>query len=709
MNYENQEIWSFKSYKFILSSFFLILTLSIFFSCKTDPQLNQNNLNLESSPYLLQHAQNPVHWQSWNENLYSKYYPEKKLIVVSIGYSSCHWCHVMEKESFKDEAVARYMNKHFINIKVDREENPEVDQLYMTATQMMTGSGGWPLNVVCLPDGKPVYGGTYHCKEQWLEVLEKIQRLYTNDPTQLETFGDQVAKGIQEVNRFEVNANPIPLSKSILDEEISYWSREWDTFNGGERRTQKFITPTKFNYLLHYQHLTQDATIRDYLEKSLFNIANSGIVDHINGGFFRYTVDPEWKIPHFEKMLYDNAQLLGVFANAFKVFKNPVFKDRVFHIFQFLKTTFKDAEGGYYSDIDADNSLGEGRYYVFSKEELQKMALEDFDLLVDFYQIDLNDPFESHFYHLRQAAITTEFLENHQLTIESLNKKKTAWETSFREMLSQREIPLIDNKILTSWNAQLIVGLTLAYEAFGTSEFLEEAEAIFEFIKKFAIKRKELYHTVQQGSPKVKAFLEDYAFLIQAANTLYRTTLKTEYLENAEQWTKITLKEFKDVKSPLFTFTKDKFLVSKLVAIDDNVIPSSNAIMAENLWTLGQWLGEKEYQNLAQNMLEAVLSNYQEGRSSDYSQWSQLFAKYAFPHFELVIVGPEYKQHTSNFQKYYYPNILFQGSATASNLPLLENRYVDGKTYLYVCENKVCYKPVQTLEEALIKIRELKN
>ena len=671
--------------------------------------MNTNQLSKETSPYLLQHAQNPVHWQGWNKNLYSKNNPEKKLVVVSIGYSSCHWCHVMEKESFEDKEVASYMNAHFINIKVDREENPEVDQIYMTATQMMTGSGGWPLNVVCLPDGKPVYGGTYHSKDQWLEVLEKIQRLYTNDPSQLETFANRVAMGIQEVNRFEVNSNPKALSKSILIEEMSYWSREWDSIHGGERRTQKFITPTKFNYLLHYQHLTQDTTIRDYLEKSLINIANSGIVDHLNGGFYRYTVDPEWKIPHFEKMLYDNAQLLGLFANAFKVFKNPVFKDRVFQIFHFLKTTFKDTDGGYYSAIDADNSQGEGRYYVFSKEELQTAAQEDFALLVDFYQIDLKDPFESHFYHLRQTTITPEFLKNHQLSLPSLNEKKTAWETYFRQLLDQREIPLIDNKILTSWNAQLIVGLTLAYEAFGTAEFLEEAEAIYAFIKKFAFKRNALYHTVQQGSPKVNAFLEDHAFLIQAANSLYRTTQKTDYLKDANLWTKTTIKEFNDAKSPFFTFTKDPVLVSKLVSIDDNVIPSANAIMAENLWNLGQWTGEKEYQNRAQKMLEAVLPNYKEGRSSDYSQWSQLFAKYAFPHLEFVIVGPQSKRLTAEFQKYYYPNILFQSSTVDSSLPLLENRYVDGETYLYVCENKVCYKPVQTLKDALAKIRELSN
>ena len=689
----------------------LILTLGSLLSCTQEKkyELNTNNLNKESSPYLLQHAQNPVFWQKWDPEVYRTQNETNKLIIVSIGYSSCHWCHVMEEETFEDKGVADYMNQNFISIKVDREEHPDIDQLYMTATQMMTGSGGWPLNVVCLPDGRPVYGGTYHTQEQWMEVLGKIQKLYTNDKSQLEEFAQRVAMGIQEVNRFEVNPEPQPLSKSILEEEMKYWSREWDTLNGGERRTQKFITPTKFNYLLHYQQLTQDTNIKEYLEKSLVNIANSGIVDHLQGGFYRYTVDPEWKIPHFEKMLYDNAQLLGLYATAFKVFQNQVFKERVFQTFDFLQRTFKDPSGGYYSAIDADTSLGEGRFYVFSKEELKAAGKEDFNLLLEFYKIDLNFPFETHFYHLRQTATTPEFLEKHQLTEEALHTKKTEWETHFKELLRQREVPLIDTKILTSWNAQLIVGLTQSYEAFGTKKFLREAETVYRFIKTAAFKKNLLYHTVQQGTPKVEAFLEDYAFLIQAANALYRSTLNTQYLDDAEQWAQTTLKKFKEKESPFLTFSQDPTLVSKLVSIDDNVIPSANAVMADNLWTLAQWLGKEEYQNQAQKMLEAVLPNYQEGRSSDYSQWSQLFVKLAFPHYELVIMGPMAHKFAAEFQKYHYPNVLFQSSTSPSSLPLLKDRSVEGETHLYVCENKVCYLPVQTLEEALNQIRELED
>ncbi len=240
----------------------------------------------------------------------------------------------MEKETFEDSNVAQFMNKYFVSIKVDREENPEIDTLYMTATQMMTGSGGWPLNVVCLPDGRPVYGGTYHTKEQWLDVLGKIQRLYENDKSQLEEFADRVEKGIQEVNRFGFTDEQ-KRDTLILENEMKYWSRQWDKINGGEERQQKFITPVKFQYIQQFKQLTQDQEIQNYFDNSLVNIANSGIFDHIEGGFYRYTVDPEWNIPHFEKMLYDNAQLLGLYANAYKQNKNPLFKQRVYQTLSF--------------------------------------------------------------------------------------------------------------------------------------------------------------------------------------------------------------------------------------------------------------------------------------------------------------------------------------------------------------------------------------
>jgi len=347
---------------------FLLLLLSFSSPWSLSSQMNKNILNLETSSYLLQHANNPINWQRWDKNLYNSSNVDEKLLVVSIGYSSCHWCHVMEKETFEDPDVALYMNEKFISIKVDREENPEVDNIYMTATQMMTGSGGWPLNVVCLPDGRPIYGGTYHTKNQWLEVLGKIQRMYDNNKAQLLTFADKVEKGIQEINHFEYTEEAILIQPSTLQKDMALWSSSWDLINGGEKQNQKFVTPSKFNYIQQYNYLNNDNAGKDYFTSTLTNIANSGIVDHLEGGFYRYTVDPEWRVPHFEKMLYDNAQLLTLYANAFKQFKLPLYKSTVYNTYAFLQNKMKNSKGGYFSAIDADNNQGEGRYYIFTSE-----------------------------------------------------------------------------------------------------------------------------------------------------------------------------------------------------------------------------------------------------------------------------------------------------------------------------------------------------
>ena len=689
--------------KFVVLTVLVLCLNVLFISCETKAikNINQNNLKLESSPYLLQHAKNPVYWQRWDREVYKNLNPEEKLVVVSIGYSSCHWCHVMEKETFEDQEVADYMNQNFVSVKVDREENPEVDNIYMTATQMMTGSGGWPLNVICLPDGRPVYGGTYHTKEQWLEVLGKIQKLYTNDKSQLMVFADRVEKGIQEVNTFEISPESKLISPSILEDEMQYWMREWDEEFGGEKRDQKFITPVKFNYIQQYQKLTGDEKVKEYFDKSLITIAHSGVFDPLEGGFYRYTVDPYWNIPHFEKMLYDNAQVLGLYSNAFKQSKNSVFKERVYQTFNFLKKRMANPAGGYYSAIDADNNEGEGRYYVFSKESLQAAAEDDFDLLIAYFNIDLNEPFEEYFYNLKLRPIDSAFLKQYKIDRETLEAKQKSWISKLKVEMQKREFPLIDTKIITSWNALLIVGLTQAYEAFGDPEFLKEAESIYSFLKDNSYKNKHFFHTFQEGNPKIEGFLEDYAFMAQAAITLYKTTGNSTMLEDAIAFNTIVLKEFKDDTSPFFTFTKDPTLFSKIVGVDDNVIPSANAVMAENLWTLGQWTGEKTYSKQAEAMIQGVLPYFSEGGGSDYSQWSQLLAMEVYPHYEVVIIGSEAKNKTVEFQKEYYPNVVFQTSKSESDLPLLKDRFFEEETYIYVCQNRVCLRPVESVKEAI--------
>ena len=693
---------SFKKKTIFLS---LIVIISLFFSCNKEINLSQNNLKQESSAYLQQHANNPIYWQRWDETLYKKVNTQEKLLVVSIGYSSCHWCHVMEKETFEVEEVADYMNSNFISIKVDREENPEVDTIYMTATQMMTGSGGWPLNVVCLPDGRPVYGGTYHTKEQWLEVLGKIQKLYENDKEQLYTFANRIESGIQEINRFEYTPEKKAIDASILKNEMTLWSSRWDTLNGGESQTQKFITPVKFNYIQYLQKISPDLKLKDYFEKTLSNIATSGIVDHLEGGFYRYTVDPEWKIPHFEKMLYDNAQLLSLYSNAFKETKTPLYKATVYQIFEFLNKKMKSSLGAFYAAIDADNDQGEGRYYIFDRAQIEKIGAEDLDILLDFYRVDLDQPFEGSFYHLRKNEDLISLKAKYKLTEQMLDTKKYNWERQFAVLKEEREFPLIDTKIITSWNALLISGLITAYEAFSEEQYLEQAKETFDFLLNNLFLNGSLMHTYQRNEAKLEGNLEDYAFIIKSALDLYRVTGNTFYLDRANQLKKDVFIKFESKENPFFTFTENPVLFSELISVDDNVIPSANAVMAENLWVLGQFLENKNDLEKVQQMMQSVRLYFSEGRGSDYSQWAQLLAKEAFPLKEVVIIGKNAQQLNQELQKNYLPNILFQISEKSNDLPLLKDRFMEDETLIYVCENKVCLRPVNSVNIALDQLK----
>ena len=683
---------------------YFFLMLNGFFTSYSYSQINQNNLSLESSAYLLQHAKNPINWQRWDKKLYNTNNTDNKLLVVSIGYSSCHWCHVMEKETFEDSGVASFMNEKFISIKVDREENPEIDNIYMTATQMMTGRGGWPLNVVCLPDGRPVYGGTYHTKEQWLEVLGKIQKVYDNDKKQLYGIAEKVEKGIQEVNRFEYTEEEADFKPQLLQNEMKIWTSQWDMINGGEKQNQKFITPTKFNYIQQYQHLNEDPKIKAYFKNTLENIANSGIVDHLEGGFYRYTVDPEWKIPHFEKMLYDNAQLLSLYANAYKEFKSPLFKSTVYKTFDFLQKRMENIEGGYFSAIDADNEQGEGRYYMFNIDEIKKAAGQDLSMILDYYQIELDKPIENSFYHLRKTNDFNIFLKKYSITNDQLVEKQQKWESQFEELKEKREFPLTDKKIITSWNAQMVSGLLNSFEAFGDKQFLNQAHRTFTFLRENLISGAELMHTFQANKAKMEANLEDYAFMIRAALGLYQNTGNVDYLEQADELTENAIKNFETTKNPFFTYTKNPVMFSEIISVNDNVIPSANAIMAENLWTLGHLLEKKEYSAKAKKMLDVMTSYFNEGRGSDYSQWAQLITKEAFSYKEVVIVGPEAQNVNQEIQQNYLPNVLFQISNKPRELPLLKDRFFKKETLIYVCEDKVCLRPSETVVDALKQI-----
>lgn len=694
----------------IKSTCLIFFFTSLFLSCSQTQviHLNQNNLGQETSLYLLQHAENPVHWQPWNETRFVEQNKAEKLLIVSIGYSSCHWCHVMEEETFEDERVAKMMNENFINIKVDREENPDVDHIYMTAVQLLTGRGGWPLNVICLPDGTPIYGGTYHTQTQWVQILERVQERYSQNPEQLLVLAKKIKAGITAVNLIEVPENPKPFTASFFEKPMASWQQKFDLVYGGELQEQKFIRPAKLHFLRQYQSLAKDARLKSYLENSLKKIATGGLFDALEGGFFRYSVDPYWKVPHFEKMLYDNAQALGLYAEAYKQNPLALYKQTVEETMAFLDQRMVSQKGGYYAAIDADNEEGEGRYYAFTRNEINELAADQIKLFTAYYGVEWDDPFEEELYLLKKNELDESFVKENGLKTAFWNDVKKQWETNIKKIVSERNFPGVDTKIITSWNALTVNGMLSAAEAFEREDWLQKAESLFNFLIENVWIDQKLYHTLQNNRPKVEGFLEDYAFLAKAALELYKTTGAEKYLNWSKTLTEEGIANFEDPNSPFFIFKSKNQLLSPIIAVDDGVMPSANAVMAQTLSDLGHLLNRKEYLELAEKMLQTI-QPYLEESISDYSCWAMLYAQWAYPQYEIIIVGSKADMLTKEIKKRYLPNVLFQQSQNPSDLPLLKERFFEGETYIYVCQNNVCLRPETTVEKAIKQLEEFEN
>ncbi|MCB0443605.1 MAG: thioredoxin domain-containing protein, partial [Flavobacterium sp.] len=429
-----------------------------------------NELNLESSPYLLQHANNPVHWKAWNSKSLAYAKENQKLILISIGYSACHWCHVMEHESFESEEVANTMNQHFVNIKVDREERPDIDAIYMKAVQLMTGRGGWPLNVVCLPDGKPVWGGTYFRKKDWIITLEQLQELFYSNPEKMIEYADKLHEGIEMLSL--TNEKSTDFDIAIIEPLIEKWQKSFDWEYGGYTRAPKFMMPTNYQFLLHYGHLTKNKKLISYVNLTLTKMAYGGLFDTIGGGFSRYSVDVKWHIPHFEKMAYDNGQLLSLYANAYKLTKNVLYKEIIEKTANFIEKEWLTEEGAFFSALDADsltaeNHLEEGAFYVWTKEELKNIIQDDFELFSETFNINEFGHWEHENYVLIQNKSLEEISEKNNLSIDELQLKKKKWEQLLYEKREKRPKPRLDDKCITSWNAILLKGFVDSHKALG--------------------------------------------------------------------------------------------------------------------------------------------------------------------------------------------------------------------------------------------------
>ena len=665
-----------------------------------------NNLIKESSPYLLQHANNPVNWYAWNDETLALAKKENKLILVSIGYSACHWCHVMEHESFEDENVAAIMNDHFINIKVDREERPDIDMVYMGAVQLMTGQGGWPLNCFALPDGRPIYGGTYFPKTQWVNILNNLADLFKTNADKAYEYAENLTKGLEQLeipkateeNTFEI---------TTLVNSVNKWKQAFDKDYGGPNRAPKFPLPNNYLFLLNYNYFEHDQQVKKHVDLTLTKMAWGGIYDQLGGGFARYSTDLYWKVPHFEKMLYDNAQLISLYTQAYKQDKKELYKNVVYESVEFIQRELTNKETGFYSALDADSEGVEGKYYVWEKEELQHLLGDDFALFADYYCVNETGYWEDENYVLMRDRDEAMIAVEHNVTVKQLNEKLSSAKHLLLKEREKRVKPGLDNKVLASWNGLLCKALAEAYLVFDETKFKELALANANYIAtNFCSENGKLLRTKNEKT-QISGFLDDYAFVIDAFLSVYLISANEDWLLKAKALTYYTLKNFYIEEDATFYYTdssQEKLVVRK-AEWSDNVIPSSSSQMAINLYTLSVYFDEINYRTISEKLLRSVIREI-ENYGPGYSNWSILLLHKLKPQTEVVIVGKSVNEKLSELYKQTPPNVIFALSDKPSDLPLLKDRYVERQTNIYVCKNNSCLLPTQSVDDALKQIEE---
>ena len=663
---------------------------------------------------MLQHAHNPVNWHAWNDEALKKAKDENKLMLISIGYSSCHWCHVMEHESFEDSTVAAVMNEHFINIKVDREERPDIDDVYMTACQLSSGGGcGWPLNSFALPDGRPVWAGTYFPRKNWLEVLEYFRKTYAEEPEKLKEYAETLLSGVRHhgIDTIVSGDEPALTQKNAADVTKAFLSR-MDLKLGGRRGAPKFPMPNNWQYLMHYAERYDDEAATTAVMTTLDKMMEGGIYDQLEGGFARYSTDDRWLVPHFEKMLYDNGQLVSLYAQAYAWSGKKEYADIVIQTLDFVDKYWSDASGGFYSSFDADSEGEEGKFYVWTVEELTQLIPDkkDRDIFFTYYDIRQQGNWEHGNNILNRHRKASEVARQFDLTPEQFAKSLSSSHAKLLEKRKTRIAPGLDDKILASWNGLMLQGYVDAYRATGNKDYLNRAIKNASFIKNELLNEGfRLNRNYKNGKATINGFLDDYANVIQAFISLYQSTFDTTWLEQADGMTQHVFEHFQGDSSSLFYYTSDLDppLVARRMEVSDNVIPASNSTMARNLLVLGELLYNTDYTDRAHQMMMQIWPMIlRDGQPSFYSNWCQLMLSVIKPPFEVAIVGEQYEDYLSTFQQKYFPDAIFLGGKEEGSLPLLKGKLSDGQTLIYVCQNKICKIPTDDVEKALSMLEE---
>jgi uncharacterized protein YyaL (SSP411 family) len=695
----------------------MICITPIFSSCKgqtddsKDPAESQqftNELIHETSPYLLQHAHNPVDWYPWGEKALQKAKDENKLVLISIGYAACHWCHVMEHESFEDVEVAKYMNEHFVCIKVDREERPDVDQVYMTAAQLLTGRGGWPLNALALANGKPFFAGTYFPKENWMEMLHYFVDIQNKDPQALVEQAQKTTEGIKGSENISFVKEESIASVSDLNTIFKNWETNLDFKKGGNSRVPKFPMPSNWEYLLQYHSLSNDPKALKAVTATLDHMAFGGIYDQLGGGFSRYSTDADWLVPHFEKMLYDNAQLVSLYSHAYQLTKNPLYKSIVYETLAFIEKELTSTDGGFYSSLDADSDGEEGKYYVWTAVELNAILGQDAALFSAYYNATKIGNWENQKNILHRKLSETEIAQKFQISIDKLQATIKACKIKLTKVRSTRVKPRLDDKILTAWNALMLKGYVDAYRAFDEPAFLDKALKSADFLSKNMIgKSNQVMRNYKNGHASIHGLLDDYAFTISAFTALYQATFDEKWLYKAKGLNDYALTHFFDSKSGMFFYTHNEHsnLIVRKMEVADNVIPSSNSEMAKNLFFLGLYFDNADYTQKSKQMLTNLQKDIHRNISF-YSNWGLVELQFVSPAYEIAIIGDDFEKARKEFDKNYLPNTIFLGGKTEGTLSLLEGKLSPKETTIFVCQDKVCKRPTTNVSEA---IKQLSN
>ncbi len=668
-----------------------------------------NRLEHADSPYLREHADNPVAWYEWGPDALEKARRENKPLIISIGYASCHWCHVMEEESFMDTAVAGLMNRNFVSIKIDREQRPDIDQIYLNAAQLISGNAGWPLNAFALPDGRPFYAATYFPKDQWVSLLTQIKKAYENQRPSLVKQAEAITDGVQ---RYELIARPAD-SLSKVDQKMyrlafDLWSPDLDFRNGGIKGSPKFPMPANLEFLLQYHFLTGNDRSRNIVTTTLDRISEGGIYDHVGGGFYRYATDSLWRIPHFEKMLYDNAQLVSLYAHAFQLTKKTSYKKIIDETLAFIGKEMTNPDGGFYSSINADSEGTEGKFYAWTREEVQHvLEPRTAELILDYYHITPAGNWENGKNILFTAPGSEDFARVNGLS-------QAAWESLLAKARQQllaarnkRIRPSTDDKVLTSWNALAVTAYADGYTATRNREYLETALMNARFLETKMFRGDGgLWHNYNGARATIEGFLDDYALLAQAFIRIYQATFDIHWLERARSLSEFALKHFMDKNSGMLFYTSDasEGLIARKMEVSDNVIPSSNSVFAEVLLQLGEYFQDPLFTVQSKIMLNQAMKNLEGGQHLFYANWYRLAGLSSYHPYEVAVVGEKASATSLELQQDYHP-LAFYFGGKEENLPLLENKYVEGRTVIYVCRNRVCKQPVEEVSEALKQLR----